>query len=233
MKAGESEEDEEELNPEQLIPEYVKLQAQIYDLDPISTAISGSRKGGKGLKTTQAPKELSSEQMKNLKKLQDKLRALIQDPLLDLRSAELIWAEERLRLEKESWAKKQPKGKWDDKNSHTSKPQTPLLSRGTVESDGEDSKEGVQFASSEHGSIEDDDLGMGLIGGLFEPPPTEETTVGQNGEEMISIRNFEEEAGFTVSSFGKNKPKGKTGVGSILVKSVLDEVCKSRYVLVR
>lgn len=233
MKTGESEEDEEELNPEQLIPEYIKLQTQIYVLDPVLTAISGSKKGGKGPKTTQGPKELSSEQMKNLKRLQDKLRALIQDPLLDLRSAEFIWAEERLRLEKESWAKKQPKGKWDDKNSHTSKQQIPLLAQGTVESDEEDGKEGVQSASSEHGSIEDDDLSMDLIGGLFEQPPTEETTVGQNGEEMVSIRNFEEEAGFTVSSFGKNKPKGKMGVDLISVKGVLDEVCKSRYVLVR
>ncbi|RPB17409.1 P-loop containing nucleoside triphosphate hydrolase protein [Morchella conica CCBAS932] len=229
--SGESEEDEGDLNPEQLIPGYIKLQTQIYNLNPVLTAISGSKKGGKGRKTTQAPKELSSGQMKSLKKLQDKLRALIQDPLLDLRSAEFTWAEERLRLEKESWTKKQPKGKWDDKNSHTSKQQIPLLSEGTVESDEEDSKEAVQFASSEHGSIEDDDdLGMDLIGGLFEPPPTEETTIGQNGEEIVSIRNFEEEAGFTVSSFGKNKPKGKTGVGLILVKSVLDEVCKSRDV---
>lgn len=221
-ESEEEEEEEEVLNPEQLIPEYVKLQTQIYELDPASTAVSGSKKGARGRKTPQAPKELSSEQIKKLKNLKNKLRGLIQDPLFDLGSAELFWAEERLSLEKENWVKKQPEGKWVDKNPSASKQQTSSTSQHDEEA------EGVQFRTSGDGSFDDDNLGTDFIGGLFEPPPREETTAGRDGGETVSIRNFEDEAGLTGNSFGKNKSKAKAGVGSILVKSVLEEVCKSR-----
>lgn len=227
------EEEEEEMTPEQLIPQYINIQTLIYHLHPASTTPTTGNKAGKGRKQAKSPVGLSAQKMKELKKLQDRLGILSRDPLFDLREAEYFWAEERLRLEKEEWSKKQPEGKWakNPKKSRTPKAPSPPV----PESDDEESSDGgiPLFSSSKSApafATEEYDSDQGLMGGLFEPPPTEETTVGQPEQEKVSIRDFEEivSAG---SNFGKNKPKGKAGVGSAAVKRVLEEVCKSRYVI--
>lgn len=233
-KEGEEEEEEEDMTPERLIPQYINIQTLIYHLHPASTALAAGKNVGRGRKQAKSPVGLSAEKMKELKKLQDRLEILSRDPLFDLRDAEYLWAEERLSLEKEEWSKKQPEGKWAEKNPkklRTPKAQSPP----TPESDDEESSDGgiPLFSSPEPApdfATEEYDSDLGLIGGLFEPPPTEETTVGQPEQEKVSIRDFEEIAS-TGSNFGKNKPKGKAGVGSAAVKRVLEEVSRSRYVI--
>lgn len=217
--------------PEKLIPQYINIQTQMYHLHPASTALTtGSKggKGGKGRKQVQYPAGLSPEKMNELKKLQNKLEILSRDPLFDLREAEYVWTGERLRLEKEGWSKKQPEGKWAEKTPKPSRtpkmPPPPAPESGDEEHDG-----GISLFASSESASEEHDADLGFIGRLFEPPPTEETTVGQTEQEKVSIRDFEEVSS-TGSSFGKNKPKGKAGVGSATVKKVLEEVCKSRYV---
>lgn len=230
------EEEEEDMAPEQLIPQYINIQTQIYNLHPASTAIATGNKGkgGKGRKQVKLPAGLSEEKVKELKKLQNILEILGRDPLFDLREAEYVWTEERARLAKEGWSKKQPEGKWAEKNPKKSR--TPRIpSPPTPESDDEESSDGgISLSPSSEPAIvsfaEEYDSDQGLMGGLFEPPPTEETTVGQPEQEKVSIRNFEEVSS-TGGAFRKSKPKGKAGVGSAAVKRVLEEVCKSRYVV--
>lgn len=222
------EDEEEELTPEELIPQYIKLQTQIYSLDPASTTVVGGKKG-KGRKLAKPPIALSPEKMKELKKLKDKLRALIQDPLLDIKESEFIWAEERIRLEKESWTKKQPEGKWTEGGPKLPRAQSPPPHYKTT-NDEENNDKGMTLFPSESEitrPVLEDDSNLDFIGGLFEPPPTEETTVGQIEQEKVNIRDFEETSS-TGNNFGKNKPKWKAGVDLAKVKDVLGEICKSR-----
>lgn len=221
--------------PEQLIPQYINIQTQIYNLHPASTVIATGNKGkaSKGRKQVKLPTGLSAEKMKELKKLQNMLEILSRDPLFDLREAEYVWTGERVRLAKDEWSKKQPEGKWAEKNPKKSR--TPKIpSPPTPESDDESSDGGISLSPSPEPAIasfaEEYDSDQGLMGGLFEPPPTEEITVGQPEQEKVNIRNFEEVSS-TGGTFGKGKPKGKAGVGSAAVKRVLEEVCKSRYVV--
>lgn len=224
---------EDDIAPEQLIPQYINIQTQIYNLHPASTTLATGNKGGKGRKQVKSPAGLSVEKMKELKKLQNMLEILSRDPLFDLREAEYVWTGERVRLEKEGWSKKQPEGKWTEKNPKQSRtPKTPVPP--TPESDEESSDGGISLSPfSEPATVsraEEYDSDQDFMGGLFEPPPTEETTTGQSVQEKVNIRDFEQVSA-AGSTFGKNKPKGKSGVGSATVKRVLEEVCKSRYVV--
>lgn len=223
--------EEEEIAPEQLIPQYIDLQKQIYNLHPASTSLAQRKKGGKGPKQAKSPVELTPEKTKELKRLQDKLEALTRDPLFDIKESEYIWAEERLRLEKEGWIKKQLEGKRIEKNPKQPKPSPSQLSPAAGSGDEENDNGGVLlFLSSKSASaplVEDDDVDLGLTGGLFEPPPTEEKTVGQTEEVEVAIRDFGE-AESAGGNFGKKKPKGRAGVGLAKVKDILEEVCRSR-----
>lgn len=223
-------EEDEEVTPEELIPRYIGLQTQIYHLHPALTAVVTGKKGTKGRKPAKYSAGLSTEESKELKRLQSRLEILSRDPLFDLREAEYVWAEERLRLEKEGWINKQLGGKWTEESSvQSGSTQSP--SSAVLGSDDKKKLDGstTSFPSSDSAAIplvEEYDTDLDLIGGLFEPPPTEEVIVGQT-EERVNIRDFEE-ASFTGSNFGKNKPGGRAGIGSAIVKKVLEEVCKSR-----
>lgn len=231
----EDEDEEEEITPEQLIPQYINLQTQIYYLHPASTAPISRKKGGKGRKSEKSPAGLSAEKNKELKRLQDRVGILTRDPLFDAKEADYVWGAERLRLEKEGWAKKQPIGKWVEKNPKLPKTleASSLLDPEFNEQDNSDGGIALPLPPEPAPIPLDDeyDMDLGLIGGLFELPPTEETIVGQAKEEKISIWDFEE-VGRSGGNFGKNKPKGKAGVNSMTVRKVIEEVCKSRYVTI-
>ncbi|KAL7274738.1 hypothetical protein RUND412_002346 [Rhizina undulata] len=205
------EEENDEINPEQLTPQYIKLQTQLYKLHPLS-ASRGPGKKSKGKKNIGKPSvpALSPERAKELKKIQDKLDALERDPLFDKDEAVLEWGLERTRLEEESRAAKQ---------LHS--PANPAPRQAPLKAERK-----TPIASAPLPKEEDD---IGLIGGLFEPPPTEEATIGTAEGEKVTIRDFELAEG-GADKFAKGKLKGKAGVAAPAMKKLLEEICKTRDV---
>jgi len=219
-----SEDEDVEIAPEELIPQYIKLQTQKYHLHPASTIITDRKVKGKSEIKASSIAGVSLAKAGQLNKIQNKLGELTRDPLFDLREAEGIWRVERLRLVKEESAKGQSRA-------------GSAFERGAgAPVDGVVGREGGQVRE-ETGSAspidlphtgEDSDMDLEFIGGLFEPAPTEESTIVQEGEsEKVDIRDFEP-VNPSGGNFGRGKPKGKAGVGTTLVKKVLEDFCRSR-----
>lgn len=217
---SQTDEDDMDYTPEELIPQYVKLQTRIYYLHPASTIVISSKKGGKA--PNPLPPGITNSGAAELKKLQSKLEVLVRDPLLDLRDAEEVWRIERIRLENEARASQHRQGK-----SVPRRNRQPLQPNEVETGGGSLPASSVATTPTES----DSDSDTGLIGGLFEPPPTEEAIVSKeevgSEYEKVDIRDFEE-ASSTGGNFGKGKPKGKAGVGASAVRRVLEDVCRSR-----
>ncbi|KAG0126671.1 hypothetical protein HOY82DRAFT_542403 [Tuber indicum] len=225
-ESDDSADEDVEVAPEELVPQYIKLQTQKYHLHPASTIITGKKVKGKNEIKASSIAGVSPAKAEQLGKIQNKLDELTRDPLFDLREAEDVWRVERLRLEKEEWARKQSRG------GSTFKQGTKASDGYTVNSEGNGVKEETESASPidlPHAE-EDSDMNQYFVGGLFEPAPTEELTAVQEGEnENVDIRDFELVSA-SGGNFGKGKPRGKAGVGTPAVKKVLEELCRSRDV---
>lgn len=224
-ESGDSEDEDVEVAPEELIPQYIKLQTQKYYLHPASTIITDRRvKGKKNEIKASSIADVSAAKAEQLNRIQSKLSELTRDPLFDLREAEGVWRVERLRLEKEAWVKRQSEG------GSTFKRGAGASVGGIVSPEGDEVKEetgSTSLIDLPH-TGEDSDMDLEFIGGLFEPAPTEESTVVQGGEnEKVDIRDFEL-VNSSGGNFGRGKPKGKAGVGTTMVKKVLEELCRSR-----
>ncbi|KAG0633734.1 hypothetical protein HOY80DRAFT_990174 [Tuber brumale] len=226
-ESDDSEDEDVEVAPEELVPQYIKLQTQKYHLHPASTIITGKKVKGKNDIKAFSMAGVSPDKAEQLSKIQNKLDELTRDPLLDLREAEDVWRVERLRLEKEEWARKQSRG------GSTFKQGTKASAGNTVNSEGGG---GVKEEAGSTSPIdlphtmEDSDMNLYFVGALFEPAPTEELTAVQEGEnEKVDIRDFEL-ANASGGNFGRGKPRGKAGVGTPAVKKVLEELCRSRDV---
>ncbi|KAF8539692.1 hypothetical protein BDD12DRAFT_881949 [Trichophaea hybrida] len=112
----EEEESDEELTPENLVPTYLALQTNLYNIHPncASTIVGGKRAKGGGKKPTKSapqspPKSLSDKSRATVKRLQQKLAELERDPLFDSYIADTVWRDERARLDEEAWANKKSK----------------------------------------------------------------------------------------------------------------------------
>jgi len=223
-ESGDNEDEDVDIAPEELIPQYIKLQTQKYHLHPASTIITDRKVKRKSDINASSIAGVSAAKAEQLNKIQNKLGELTRDPLFDLREAEGVWRVERLKLVKEESAKRQSReGSTFEKGAGASV-------GGIVSPEGGQVKEETGSASPidlPH-TGEDSDMDLEFIGGLFEPAPTEESAVVQGGEsEKVDIRDFElvDASG---GSFGRGKPKGKAGVGTALVKKILEEFCRSR-----
>jgi len=223
-ESGNSEDEDGEVAPEELIPQYIKLQTQKYYLHPASTIITDRRVKGKNEIKASSIAGVSAAKAEQLNRIQSKLSELTRDPLFDLREAEGVWRVERLRLEKEEWIKRQTRG------GSTFERRAGASVGDIVSPEGDKVKEetgSTSLVDLPH-TGEDSDMDLEFIGGLFEPAPTEESTVVQEGEnEKVDIRDFEL-VNPSGGNFGRGKPKGKAGVGTTMVKKVLEEFCRSR-----
>jgi len=202
----EEEESDKELTPENLVPTYLALQTKLYSIHPncASTIVGGKKAKGGGKKPTKSapqppPKSLSDKSKAKVKRLQQKLAALERDPLFDSYIADTAWRDERAKLDEEAWV---------NKKSKPPPPPRPVVKN--------------EPKPSPPPPPEDE----GLIGSLFNGPPTEEQ--GEKGENIL-IWDFEEApASTTTSTFVKKAGKGKAGVGAAAMRKMVEEICKSR-----
>lgn len=195
---------DDEISPDSMVPTYLRLQTRLYNIHPsVASVITGGKKvKGGGKKPTKLPPgippgHLSLSKKKKVKTLQGKLSQLERDPLFDSYIADTAWRDERAKLDEEAWLKKQQDGVPEPEQTKATKRSPP---KPVVEED------------------------QGMLGGLFEGPPTEEQ-VGTTGEN-IRIRDFEESASGApkVNMGGPVKP----GVGAALLRKMVQEICKSR-----
>lgn len=210
---------EEEMTPETMIPKYLQIQTRLYKIHPsVASTITGGKKAkGGGRKPTKVqpsppPAHLSDGDKRKVKTLHQRLVEFERDPLFDSYVADTAWRDERAKLEEEGWANKQPR-----KRSRRPKSEGPPQAA---------SNGGSNNAAIPTPAADDED--EGLMGGLFDGPPTEEADA--SGENIV-IRDFEDAPVSTIASkFVKKAGQGKAGVGAAALRKLVQEICKSRYI---
>lgn len=200
-----SDEFDDEVTPETMIPAYIQVQTKLYKIHPTvaSTVTGGKKAKGGGRKPTRVapappPAHLPDLQKKKVKVLHQKLQQFERDPLFDSYEADTAWRDARGKLEEEGFAAKPPKKRAPAKS---------MPAKAEVKKAEESEDEG-------------------LMGGLFEGPATEEEVAPG---ESITIRDFEESPA-TTTSFAKKAGQGKAGVGAAALRKLVQEICKSRLV---
>ncbi|TGZ77295.1 hypothetical protein EX30DRAFT_374736 [Ascodesmis nigricans] len=212
---SESEFEDEELTPENMIPKYLEIQTKLYKIHPtVSSTVTGGKKAkGGGRKPTKVqpgppPAHLPEAEKKKVKLFHQKLAEIERDPLFDAYEADTAWRDQRSTLEEDGWAKKQPRKRGKKPNP----------------------SQGAQpaSASSANPTPAGDDDDDGLMGGLFDGPPTEESS---SAGENITIRDFEDApTSIMASKLAKKSGQGKSGVAAHALRKLVQEICKSRHV---
>lgn len=195
---------ESDMEPDQLVPAYIKIKAKLFELDP-ETVESKSRKQGKGNKA-RTLKPSNVPQPPAVRKLLSQLQQLESDALFDEIEAEARWPDKRAEIAQKMTIERQQQPKMV---------KTPKLNgneNGTATPRKVPSWKKPEQVSSPADDAEDDDV---LLGDMFLAVPDEAPNGGETKASEVNDN-------VTLRDFGKQS--------GISPRRVLEEAIRARFV---
>ena len=202
-----------DLEPDELVTEFVQTQSKLYRLR--SDLVEGPKKVSKKITNKHGSQLTNGRQPAGVRKLQEKLTQIRNDPLFDTDAADREWFLKRITIEREAALERHrdhspvssDRSRVEASDTNASSYDDP--GSGPSATPHGDSQPGAKRASSPSQGTNDEDL----LGGMFEAPPEGSTIVSSGNMSSNGTETY-------IRNFGK--------LTDLHPRKVLEDACRSR-----